>query len=72
MALLSMEDYLQNTVVVCLMTGLVLVSSIIANEAISSVGLEGGQLASLAFAQIPYIGTPLLVFGVMTFAFSTI
>ncbi|MBQ4343443.1 MAG: sodium:alanine symporter family protein [Erysipelotrichaceae bacterium] len=71
-ALISATGVFWDTVVVCLMTGLVLVSSIIANEAISSVGLEGGQLASLAFAQIPYIGTPLLVFGVMTFAFSTI
>ena len=71
-ALISATGVFWDTVVGCLMTGLVLVSSIIANEAISSVGLEGGQLASLAFAQIPYIGTPLLVFGVMTFAFSTI
>lgn len=71
-ALISSTGVFWDTVVVCLMTGLVLVSSIIANDAISSVGLEGGQLASLAFAQIPVVGTPLLVFGVMTFAFSTI
>ncbi len=71
-ALISATGVFWDTVVVCLMTGLVLVSSVIANDAISSVGLDGGQLASLAFAQIPVIGTPLLVFGVMTFAFSTI
>lgn len=71
-ALISSTGVFWDTVVVCLMTGLVLVSSIIANDALSSVGLEGGQLASLTFAQIPIIGTPLLVFGVMTFAFSTI
>ena len=71
-ALISSTGVFWDTVVVCLMTGLVLVSSIIANDAVSSVGLEGGQLASLTFAQIPVIGTPLLVFGVMTFAFSTI
>ena len=71
-ALISSTGVFWDTVVVCLMTGLVLVSSIIANDALSSVGLEGGQLASLTFAQIPVVGTPLLVFGVMTFAFSTI
>ena len=71
-ALISSTGVFWDTVVVCLMTGLVLVSSIIANDAVSSVGLEGGQLASLTFAQIPVVGTPLLVFGVMTFAFSTI
>ena len=71
-ALISSTGVFWDTVVVCLMTGLVLVSSIIANDAVSSVGLEGGQLASLTFAQIPVVGTPLLVIGVMTFAFSTI
>ncbi len=71
-ALISSTGVFWDTVVVCLVTGLVLVSSIIANNAVSSVGLEGGQLASLTFAQIPVVGTPLLVFGVMTFSFSTI
>ena len=71
-ALISSTGVFWDTVVVCLMTGLVLCSSVVANADISSVGLEGGQLASLAFAQIPVIGTPLLVFGVITFAFSTI
>lgn len=71
-ALISSTGVFWDTVVVCLMTGLVLVSSIVANDAVSSIGLEGGQLASLTFAQIPVVGTPLLVFGVITFAFSTI
>ncbi|MBP3398258.1 MAG: sodium:alanine symporter family protein [Erysipelotrichaceae bacterium] len=71
-ALISSTGVFWDTVIVCLMTGLVLCSSVVANDAITSVGLDGGQLASLAFAQIPVIGTPLLVFGVITFAFSTI
>ena len=71
-ALISSTGVFWDTVVVCLMTGLVLVSSIVANDAVSSIGLEGGQLASLTFSQIPVVGKPLLVFGVMTFAFSTI
>ena len=49
-----------------------LVSSIIANPAISTIGLEGGELTTLCFAQIPVIGTPLLIFGILTFAYSTI
>lgn len=61
-----------DTVVVCAITGLVLVSSVIANPDISTIGIEGGQLSTLCFGQIPYIGTPLLIFGVVTFAFSTI
>lgn len=71
-ALISSTGVFWDTVVVCLMTGLVLCSSVIANDAISSFGLDGGQLASLCFSQIPVVGLPLLVFGVMTFAFSTI
>ena len=71
-ALISSTGVFWDTVVVCMMTGLVLVSSIVANDAVSSIGLEGGQLASLTFSQIPVVGKPLLVFGVMTFAFSTI
>ena len=35
-------------------------------------GLEGGELTTLCFAQIPVIGTPLLIFGILTFAYSTI
>lgn len=71
-ALISSTGVFWDTVVVCLMTGLVLCSSVVANDSISSIGLEGGQLASLCFSQIPVVGLPLLVFGVLTFAFSTI
>jgi AGCS family alanine or glycine:cation symporter len=33
---------------------------------------SGAQLASCAFAQIPFIGTPLLVLGMVSFSYSTI
>ena len=33
---------------------------------------DGGELTSLAFAQIPYIGKGILVVGIVSFAFSTI
>ena len=71
-ALISSTGTFWDTVVVCLITGLVLVSSILANPAISTIGLEGGELTTLCFAQIPVIGTPLLIFGILTFAYSTI
>ncbi len=51
-ALIASTGTFWDTVVVCLITGLVLVSSILANPAISTVGLEGGTLTTLCFAQI--------------------
>ena len=33
---------------------------------------DGGMLTRNAFATIPYVGTPILTFGIITFSFSTI
>ncbi len=71
-ALISSTGTFWDTVVVCLMTGLVIVSSCIKNPAIDVVEGKGGELTSAAFAQIPVIGTPILVVGIVLFAFSTI
>lgn len=71
-ALVSSTGTFWDTVVVCLMTGLVLVSSIIGNDSINVTSLSGGELTSLAFSQIPYIGTTILTIGIITFAYSTI
>ena len=63
----------RNPVVVCLMTGLVLVSTIMKNPAINANEItDGGVLTSLAFDQIPVIGPLILVVGIISFAFSTI
>ncbi|MBQ5399244.1 MAG: alanine:cation symporter family protein [Ruminococcus sp.] len=70
-ALVSSTGTFWDTVVVCLMTGLVLVSSIIKNPS-SFAGAQGGELTYAAFQQIPYIGTPILVIGIISFAYSTI
>lgn len=72
-ALISSTGTFWDTVVVCLMTGLVLVSSILKNPSIdvSSIG-DGGVLTSFAFQQIPVIGPMILVIGIVTFAYSTI
>ena len=71
-ALVSMTGTFLDTVVICLMTGLVLVSCIIKYPTIDGLSGNGSELTSLAFAQIPVVGTPILVVGLITFAFSTI
>ena len=72
-ALVSSTGTFWDTVVVCLLTGLVLVSSIMKNPNIDVSKINnGGALTSLAFGQIPYIGPVILVVGMITFAYSTI
>ena len=69
-ALVSSTGTFWDTVVICALTGLVLVSSIIAYPDISFA--DGAALTKVAFSKIPFIGAPLLTFGILTFAFSTI
>ena len=71
-ALVSMTGTFWDTVVICLMTGLVLVSCIIKYPSIDGLSGNGGELTSMAFSMIPVIGLPILVLGLVTFAFSTI
>lgn len=72
-ALVSATGTFWDTVVVCLMTGLVLVTTIMKNPAIDMAQIsDGGQLTTLAFAQIPVLGPVILVVGIITFAWSTI
>ncbi len=71
-ALVSATGTFWDTVVLCLITGLVLVSSILKNGDITVTPYSGGVLTLKAFSQIPYLGKPLLMFGIITFAFSTI
>lgn len=70
-ALVSATGTFWDTVVVCLMTGLVVVSSIISNPT-AAEGLKGGDLTTMAFNQIPVVGPIVLSFGLLTFVFSTI
>lgn len=71
-ALVSMTGTFWDTVVICLMTGLVLVSCIIKYPEIDGLSGKGDELTSMAFSMIPVIGLPILVCGLITFAFSTI
>jgi len=66
-ALVSSTGTFWDTVVVCAMTGLVLVNS---GEWIK--GLNGASLTKAAFADIPYVGPIVLTVGLLTFVFSTI
>ena len=72
-ALVSATGTFWDTVVVCLMTGLVLVSTIMKNPQINMDQIaNGGQMTTAAFSQIPVIGPTILVIGIITFAYSTI
>lgn len=69
-ALVSSTGTFWDTVVICALTGLVLVSSIIAFPDIDYT--QGATLTKAAFNKIPVIGTTILTIGIFTFAFSTI
>ena len=76
-ALVSMTGTFWDTVIICLLTGLVLVSTMLGNADLQSEIMAGNitagaALSSAAFASIPYIGTPILIFGMILFAYSTI
>ena len=69
-ALVSSSGTFWDTVVICALTGLVLVSSIIAYPSIDHT--QGAALTKAAFDKIPYVGSMVLSVGIITFAFSTI
>ncbi|MFH0954057.1 MAG: sodium:alanine symporter family protein [Verrucomicrobiota bacterium] len=66
-ALVSSTGTFWDTVVVCAMTGLVLVNSGRWTE-----GLNGASLTKAAFQDLPLVGPAVLTVGLLTFVFSTI
>ncbi|MEG0683255.1 MAG: amino acid carrier protein, partial [Raoultibacter sp.] len=66
-ALVSMTGTFWDTVIICALTGIVLVSTMLANPGIMEGGTitAGADLTSAAFASIPFIGTPVLVIGMV-------
>ncbi|MCX7598463.1 MAG: alanine:cation symporter family protein, partial [Armatimonadetes bacterium] len=66
-ALVSSTGTFWDTVVVCAMTGLVLV-----NTGAWTTGLKGAALTKAAFDHIPTLGPVVLTVGLLTFVFSTI
>lgn len=69
-ALVSSTGTFWDTVVICALTGIVIVSSVLAYPDIHYT--DGARLTNMAFSKIPYVGSPLLSVGLLTFAFSTI
>jgi alanine or glycine:cation symporter, AGCS family len=66
-ALVSSTGTFWDTVVVCALTGLVLV-----NSGEWTHGHHGASLTKAAFADFPYVGPIVLTIGLLTFVFSTI
>lgn len=66
-ALVASTGTFWDTVVVCLITGLVVVGSGEWTE-----GLSGAPLTAAAFADLPVVGPAVLTVGLMTFVFSTL
>ncbi|MCI8638289.1 MAG: sodium:alanine symporter family protein [Coprococcus sp.] len=72
-ALVSSTGTFWDTVVLCMLTGLVLVTSIMKSpKAYICKMKDGGELTSLAFGQIPGAGPVILVVGIISFAYSTV
>lgn len=76
-ALVSMTGTFWDTVVVCALTGIALVSSILASPEIAAAFNDGNFLGATAtlvtacFAQIPVVGPMVLCIGLVLFAYST-
>jgi AGCS family alanine or glycine:cation symporter len=68
-ALVSSTGTFWDTVVICLITGLVIISSGLAHP---ELHITNENLAKSAFSQIPHIGNFVYTFGIITFSFSTL
>lgn len=69
-ALVSSTGTFWDTVVVCALTGLVIVSSVVAYPDIDAS--KTSLLTQAAFSKLPYVGSFFLNISIITFAFSTI
>ncbi len=77
-ALVSSTSVFWDTVVMCALTGLVLVSTILADNGVDISSTDSGALTKRAFEQLPLfigqynVGSLVLSLAIFTFAFSTI
>lgn len=71
-SLVSMTGTFWDTVVICLITGLTLVSSVLKNPDVAASMADKNILTFAVFAQIPVLGKPLITLALALFAFSTI
>ena len=70
-ALVSMSAVFLDTIIMCFLTGLMLVTTILKNPA-GYESLEGGQFVAFAYNQIPIIGPIILTVGIFLFAWTTV
>jgi AGCS family alanine or glycine:cation symporter len=70
-ALVSMSAVFLDTIIMCFLTGLMLITTILKNPG-GYEGLEGGQFVSFAYNQIPIIGPIILTIGIFLFAWTTV
>ncbi len=70
-SLVSMSATFWDTVVMCAITGLVIITTIIKSPT-SIEGLNNGELTSAAFSQIPFLGTGMLGVSLISFATATL
>lgn len=72
-ALVSATGVVWDTVIVCAITGLTIVSTFMRHPDIDTANItNGGEMTSAAFSTIPVIGPAVLTLGLITFAYSTI
>lgn len=70
-ALVSMTATFWDTVVMCFVTGIVIVSAIIKTDGSFGI-IDGSTACYMAFSEIPFVGSGILIFSMAVFAFSTI
>ena len=72
-ALVSATGTFWDTVVFCLITGIVIVSTVMKYPEVNMANFQnGGQMTTAAFNQIPLFGSFILIVALTTFAYSTI
>ena len=72
-ALVSATGTFWDTVVFCLIIGIIIVSTVMKYPEVNMINFQnGGQMTTAAFNQIPYFGSFILIIALTTFAYSTI
>ena len=71
-ALVSATGTFWDTVVFCLITGIIIVSTVMKYPEVNMINFQNGGQTTAAFNQIPYFGSFILIIALTTFAYSTI
>jgi AGCS family alanine or glycine:cation symporter len=71
-ALVSMTGTFWDTIVICALSGLTLVSSVLKDPSLGSTLADKTVLTFTVFGQIPVLGKPLITIALALFAFSTL